>query len=80
MEYDGDCNFEMDLGTKIGDIPLGIKDIKFKGVMRVELKDLIPIAPLVSGNGTKNFQVKINNAIKINFKTGNMAEKKRNKI
>jgi hypothetical protein len=53
VEYDGDCSFEMQIGTKIANIPLGIKDVKFKGVMIVELKDLIPIAPLVSGNAQK---------------------------
>ena len=48
VEYDGDCAFEMEIGTKIANIPLGIKDVKFKGVMRLELKDLIPTPPLIS--------------------------------
>ena len=48
VEYDGDCSFEMEVGTKFANIPLGIKDLKFKGVLRIELKDLIPTPPLIS--------------------------------
>jgi len=48
VEYDGDCEFEMEIGTKVANIPLGIRDVKFKGVLRVELKDLIPTPPMIS--------------------------------
>lgn len=53
IEYDGDCSFEMGVSTNLanfhlGNIIFGIKNFKFKGVMRVELKDLIPSLPLVS--------------------------------
>lgn len=48
VDYDGDCAFEMEIGTKMANIPLGIKDVKFLGILRVELKDLIPTPPMVS--------------------------------
>jgi len=51
VEYDGDCSFEMEVGTSLPifpNIPFGIKDVKFKGVLRIELKDLIPTPPLIS--------------------------------
>ena len=48
VNYDGDCEFAMTVGTKLGNLGFGIKDVKFSGVMRIELKDLIPTPPLVS--------------------------------
>ena len=48
LEYDGDCMLEMQVGTSLGNIPLGIKDIKLEGTMRVELKDFVDYAPLIS--------------------------------
>jgi len=48
LEYDGDCMLEMEVGTSLGSIPLGIKDIKLEGTMRVELKDFVDHAPLIS--------------------------------
>lgn len=48
LEYDGDCMLEMQVGTSLGTIPLGIKDIKLEGTMRVELKDFVDHAPLIS--------------------------------
>ena len=38
----------MVLGTSVFDIPLGIKDVSFTGVLRVELRDLVPFPPMIS--------------------------------
>jgi len=48
VDYDGDCEFAMNVGSKLGTLCFGIKDVKFSGIMRIELKDLIPMPPLVS--------------------------------
>ena len=48
IEYDGDCTLEMEVGTSIANIPLGIKDIKLSGTMRIELRDMVPCSPLIS--------------------------------
>ena len=48
IEYDGDCKLKMKVGTSVGKIPLGIKNIKLEGTMRVELKDFVDYAPLIS--------------------------------
>ena len=48
LDYDGDCTLEMQVGTSLGSIPLGIKDIKLQGTMRVELKDFVDYSPLIS--------------------------------
>lgn len=38
----------MIIGTALVDIPLGIKDVSFNGVLRIELRDLVPTPPLIS--------------------------------
>merc|ERR1712212_813049 len=38
----------MGVGTSIANIPLGIKDIKLSGTMRIELRDMVPCSPLIS--------------------------------
>merc|ERR1712131_555332 len=48
IEYDGDCTLEMEVGTSLANIPLGIKDIKLSGTMRIELRDMVPCSPLIS--------------------------------
>ena len=36
------------VGTSLVDIPLGIKDVSFRGDFRIELRDLVPTPPLIS--------------------------------
>lgn len=38
VDYDGDCEFAMNVGSKLGTLGFGIKDVKFSGIMRIELK------------------------------------------
>ena len=44
----GDADISMVVGTSLVDIPLGIKNISFSGILRIEFRDLVPEAPIVS--------------------------------
>jgi len=46
--YKGDADISMVVGTSLVDIPLGIKNISFSGILRIEFRDLVPEAPIVS--------------------------------
>ena len=40
VEYNGDAQFEAELGTSFANIPIGIQNIAFNGPLQIELKDL----------------------------------------
>jgi len=43
FSYEGDC----DIGVAVGILEAGIKDVRLRGLMRVELKPLIDSLPLL---------------------------------